>query len=198
MPDRRRSLDEQGSAYRRSRHWCLPVLLFTALCLSSGAPAAQDVRPEYELKAAFVSKFPQFAEWPESALNNSKTFNLCVARPNPFGRALDALIAGEALRGRPLVARDITDPQAIDACQLLFVPALPASERKALLARAATRPILTVGDYEGFLDEGGIVNLHIVDGRVRFDINAASANRAGVRLSSQLLRLAVHVREGPS
>ena len=177
----------------------LRALVLAAACATWDLrPTAQEVRPEYQLKAAFFSKFAQFVEFPESALTNSKTFNLCVARPNPFGRALDALIVGETLHGRPLAARDVSDPKAIDTCRLLFVPALLLSERKAFLTKAAALPILTVGDYDGFLEEGGIVNLRIVDGRVRFDINAASAHRAGVRLSSQLLRLALSVRRGPS
>jgi hypothetical protein len=165
--------------------------------MGAGA-AAQEVLPEYELKAAFVSKFPQFAEWPESALIDRKTFDVCVVRPSPFGQALEELIAEETLRGRRLVAREINDEQAIETCHVLFIPKLPLAQRKALLARAATRPVLTIGDYDGFLDEGGIVNLRIVDGRVRFDINAVSASRAGLRLSSQLLRLALYVRSRPS
>ncbi|MGH9372166.1 MAG: YfiR family protein [Vicinamibacterales bacterium] len=175
----------------------MPSLLLGA-CIWIAHPAAQDPGPEYRLKAAFVSKFPEFTEWPESALSNRKTLDLCVARPNPFGSSLSDLVVGETVRGRPLVARDVADARAIDTCQLLFVPRLPARARKALLARAATRPILTVGDYPGFLDEGGIVNLRLVDGQVRFEINVAAANRAGVRLSSQLLRLALNVRGGPS
>jgi hypothetical protein len=158
--------------------------------------AAQDAQPEYQLKAAFVSKFPEFTEWPEGALTSRQTIELCIVRPSPFGKALAELVAGETLRGRSLVTREIGSVQAIDTCQLLFVPSQSAIDRKQILARAEKLPVLTVGDYPSFLDEGGIVNLRIVDGRVRFDINVAAADRAGVRLSSQLLRLALTVRRG--
>jgi hypothetical protein len=63
--------------------------------------------------------------------------------------------------------------------------------------RAAALPILTVGDYGTFLDEGGIVKLLIIDGRVRFEVDLATAGRVGLRLSSQLLQLALNVRGGP-
>src|SRR4029077_21064360 len=120
--------------------------------------------------------------------------DLCVAGPNPFGSALAELVGGVTVRGRQLVTRDLDDPRAMETCQLLFIPALSATVRKELLVRASTLPVLTVGDYPGFLDEGGIVNLRLVEGRVRFEINLDAANRTGVRLSSQLLRLALHVR----
>ena len=48
-----------------------------------------------------------------------------------------------------------------------------------------------------FIDEGGIVALRMINGRVRFDINVEAANQAGLRLSSQLLQLALSVRGGP-
>jgi hypothetical protein len=172
-------------------------LLLLGASIWSAHPAAQGPGPEYQLKAAFVSKFPEFAEWPESALNGRKTLELCVASPNPFGNALADLVAGEELRGRPLVTRDVADARAIDTCQLLFVPQLAPSARKEFLARAAALPILTVGDYPAFLDEGGIVNLLVVNGQVRFEISVAAANRARLRLSSQLLQLALSVRGEP-
>jgi hypothetical protein len=170
----------------------------TGAFLLSLAPAAQDRSAEYRLKAAFVAKFPAFAEWPPQALEGRKTIDICVARPNPFGSTLDELVDGETVQGRPLVTREVSTPQTLANCHVLFVPAMPAATRKALLARAATLPALTVGDDPAFLDEGGIVQLTMSGGRVRFAVNTGAARRAGLQLSSQLLGLAVAVQGGPS
>jgi hypothetical protein len=159
----------------------------------AGHPAAQGAPPEYHLKAAFVSKFPEFVEWPESALRNRESIDLCVTRPNPFGRTLSDLVAGERIGDRSLITRDV-DAGEITDCHVLFISTGVRGERRALLARAATRPVLTIGDQDDFLDDGGIVNLRLVDGRVRFDVNVAASARGGVRLRSQLLRLALSVR----
>jgi hypothetical protein len=159
--------------------------------------AAQQIRPEYELKAAFLLKFAQFAQWPPSAFSGRKTFELCVVSPNPFGDSLQALAISEPVMGLPVAVRVATDVPAIDTCHVLFVPTR-AGGRKPLLDRARTLPILTVGEDGAFLDDGGVINLRVVDGRMRFDVHAAAAQRAGLRLSSQLIRLAVTVREdGP-
>ena len=66
-----------------------------------------------------------------------------------------------------------------------------------VLRAAAGRPILTVGDGDRFLENGGVIVMKIVDGRVRFEVNATNAARNGLRISSQLLSLALTVREGP-
>ncbi len=158
---------------------------------------AQSTAAEYQLKAAFVSKFPEFTEWPDTALDGRDTIELCIARPNPFGPALAELTNGQSLRGRKLSTREVESPRDIDSCQLLFIPNLSAPLRRAFLGRAAMLPVLTVGDYPAFLNEGGVVNLRIANGRVRFDVNVEASNRVGVRLGSQLLRLAAMVRGVP-
>ena len=101
---------------------------------------------------------------------------------------------GESVRGRPLRVRTVTASDPIANCHLLFVPAGPA--QRSLLSAAANHPILTVGDDPAFLDDGGMIALRVVNGRVRFEIDDAAARRVGLRISSQLLGLAVAVRGG--
>ena len=165
--------------------------------LATASAAAQHSGPEYARKAAVVSKFPHFAEWPQSALRDRRTLDVCVVKPNPFGKALSELIAGERLGDRALNLRYIDGRDRLEGCHVLYVPARPTVDRQALLGRAAGLPILTVGDYASFLDEGGIVRLRMIDGRVRFEVNVAPAGRVGLRLSSQLLQLALNVRGAP-
>ena len=185
----------RARAVRGRGRWCA-LLLGALLC--PAYPAGQTAEAEDQLKAAFVSKLPQFTEWPESTLDQLRRIELCVARPNPFGSSLRELIAGERLGTHPLVVREVDSPQDLDACQLLFVSSQSLHDRSGLLLRARGLPILTVGDAPTFIDEGGIVALRVIDGRVRFDINVEAANQAGLRLSSQLLQLALSVRGGPA
>jgi len=173
-----------------------PALLML-LSLHATRASAQQPDAEYALKAAFLSKFPYFAEWPEAALVNRHTIDVCVLKPSPFGATLQELIAGERLGERTLALRLIEDDDALTDCHVLFIPSRPRVSRKRLLARASALPILTVGDDGAFLDEGGILKLQMIDGRVRFDVDVAAASRAGLRLSSQLLQLAMQVRGGP-
>jgi len=81
----------------------------------------------------------------------------------------------------------------VPGCHVLFVSS--AADRVPLFVNAATgAPILTVSDAPGFLDEGGMIELRIIDRRIRFAVNVQAASRAGLRLSSQLLDLAIEVR----
>jgi hypothetical protein len=169
--------------------------MFAGCC--TAAVIAQQVLPEYQLKAAFVSKFPEFTEWPTVALDSRNTIDICVARPNPFGSTVSDFAAGEIVRGRQLQVREIASPADVPSCLVLFIPATSAAEQRELLVSAQKTPVLTVGESTTFLEEGGIIYLRLVDGRVRFDVNVGAANRVGVRFSSQFLRLALNVRGQP-
>lgn len=198
-PDSSRERDVSGCRQRRAASALLHRLLhgFLSLVVLSAIPAlpsSAQPTPEYELKAAFLSKFPEFTEWPKEAIDSRPTIDLCVAAPNPFGAVLEKLAAGEALEGRRYRVREVDAPAELEGCRVLFVPATAGRRGKRLLDAARQQPVLTVGETDGFLDEGGLVCLQLVEGRVRFDIDTGAARRVGIRFSSQLLRLARVVR----
>jgi hypothetical protein len=88
----------------------------------------------------------------------------------------------------------LDDPDGVYGCHVLFVAADSPFDHAELLAAAAPLPVLTVGDDPALLERGAILALRPVSGRLRFDANLDAADRAGLRLRSQLLRLAVNVR----
>ena len=144
----------------------------------------------------FVYRFPQFVEWPEAAVQQSPTLDLCVLPPNPFGADLEQLVSGESLNGRPLRVRVIDGADRVSECHVVFAAA--RSDLAAVVLKASTgRPILTIGESDEFLDAGGIIVLKVVARRVRFEVSTANARKAGLRISAQLLGLAAAVREEP-
>jgi hypothetical protein len=177
------------------RPLCLGALCFVLLFSLRGAAGvrAQDVPREYQVKAAFVFRFAHYVEWPEAATDKRTTLEYCVWPPNPFGESLRQLVAGEVLGGRRLVVRDLTPTASLATCHVLF---LHGGAIRPALAHVRSQPVLTVSDTPGFLDEGGIIQLVRTDNRLVFDISLPAAERAGLRLSSHLLRLAGTLRGG--
>lgn len=55
--------------------------------------------------------------------------------------------------------------------------------------------VLTVGEGEAFVHDGGMIAFVIENRRVRFDIHLTPAENAGVRLSSKLLNVARSVEK---
>jgi hypothetical protein len=188
-----------SSRYRRAWDWRGPfaawLLLFAWLACGHASVAAQGAPDEHRLKAAFLYRFPQFVEWPAQATAGRTTLDMCVLGPDPFDGVLEELAEGEQLEGRALKVRH-PEGDRIDDCHILYLPATQA-RRREILRRLNDAPILTVSDAPTFLDEGGMIQLFLRENRLRFNINAGAAEKARIRLSAQLLRLAQTVRGGP-
>jgi hypothetical protein len=182
---------------RVGRPSSLLLVAFVVTLAMGAAPARAQAGVEAdEVIAAMLSRFPQFVEWPDSVLEGRESVEICVAEPDPFGPLLDRFTVGEVLNGRSMTVRRVAVSERIDGCHVLFVSSAVERARR-LLVEAAEQPVLTVGEGSDFLDLGGIIGLRVVGQRLRFEVSTAAASRAGLRLSSQLLALAIDVRSRP-
>jgi hypothetical protein len=68
---------------------------------------------------------------------------------------------------------------------------------RAILEVIQKLPILTVSDMPHFVARGGMIEFVAQPSNVRFEVNRAAAERAGLSLSSELLKLAVKVKTSP-
>jgi hypothetical protein len=161
--------------------------------LSAGVnPEQMD---EYRVKAAFLYNFAKFVDWPEEAFRNAgEPFSVCILGADPFGRALDEVVAGKAIAGRPLAVRRIPDAHQSAGCHILFVSPSAGKQVLPVLAAAKQCGILTVGEAGSSGSEGMVINFILASGKVRFEINVAAAADQKLRVSSRLLSLATTIR----
>jgi hypothetical protein len=170
--------------------------LFAALPVISlgDAARAQPVVPkDYEVKAVYLYNFGRFITWPRS-IDTNDVFTVCVLGRDPFGRALDTTLAGEQIGGRALAARRLTRPQDAAGCRILFVSESEESQLERIFDRIDRAGILTVSDMPRFVARGGMIQFIAQGSKIRFEVNLAAAEGAGLMLSSELLRVAAAVR----
>jgi len=77
---------------------------------------------------------------------------------------------------------------------VLFVPAGEEARFAALSEKLPRTGVLTVGESDRFAALGGVVNFILGENRVRFEINRAAGEAAGLKLRAQLLKLAAPAR----
>ncbi len=174
---------------------CLPfVSLLLWLCLLALTPSMRAVEAsppsEFQIKAAFLLNFTKFIEWPANESAGS-AFSICVLGEDPFGPVLDQLVEGETVGGRKVAVRRIRAETA-GSCEILYV-SKQEQNIQAVLAGAGAG-VLTVGEGDGFLDDGGMIAFILENRRVRFNIDRGAAQKAGLKLSSRLLAVARSVR----
>jgi hypothetical protein len=178
------------------------VLAWSAQVPGSSAaadPAARSPPSEQEVKAAFLYHFAQLVTWPEPADASTGPVVVAVVGRDPFGARLEATIGAERVRGRPIRIERVARPEDLATPpHIAYIGVERAAEADRLLAGFRGAPVLTVGAAAGFAERGGMVEFRITrDSRVAFDINLRAAERAGLKLSSQLLKIARVLPEGP-
>ena len=176
-----------------------------ALCLllaaAAPAPAADRHKtdPEYRIKAAYIYRFLSFYTVEQAADNPSQAnaLRLGIIGRSPFDGAFDE-VKGTPVgaNGRRLVIEAATPrgkdrhPQRFD---VIFICRSEKHRVRQILAALEDQPVLTIADMDGFIEQGGMINLTLIDNQVRWEINQQVAQRSGIRLSSQLLRNATRV-----
>ncbi len=185
------------------------IILITWLFL---VPFLQPVRgddvtnQEYQIKAAFLFNFLKFVEWPKPKTKDSnEPVIISIIGENVFQDAFDN-IKNKTIEGKKVIVKQYKGisgldnasekhPQieAIRESHLLFICPSEKIYTPNILESVKEHGVLTVADYKGFLEAGGIINLIMEEKKVRFEINMVAAKQSGVQIRSQLLRLAKKV-----
>lgn len=164
-----------------------PLLAILAGVVLAAPPASAQVS-EAQVKAAFLYNFARFVEWPQTRRGATVVW-LCLIGADPFGPDADAL-NGRPVGSGTLRVRRVARPTDATGCDMAFLPAAEAARLPALVETARGRRIITVGDTPGGAASGLVINFYIERNRVRFEINIDAAQRTGLPINSQLLRLA--------
>jgi len=167
-----------------------PALLIVSALLARAPATAAEPLPlaEHQIKALYLFNFTKYVEWPASS--NATPFTIGIsAAPDVKNDLLD-ITRGKHVQGREIVVRTITTAQDVEACQLVFIGTTDKARIAALLQMAQDAVILTVGDAEGFLDLGGMVNFVRQENKLRLEIGLDAVQRARLVMSAKLLAVA--------
>lgn len=169
------------------------VLLTCVLAAPGPSPTlgseAADVSAEYRLKAAFLYNFAKFITWPDEDNRSDGVLRIGVAGATPAVASMKRVIEGQHVRKLRIELEEF-DPQAdLGRYHIVFV-GREYSDAPRLLEKINGRPVLTVGESAEFIPWGGAIRFLLRDGKVRFQIAPGQTDRAGLAISSRLLRLA--------
>lgn len=184
---------------RRVRPYLALVIMMAVLPCIPVLQAQQPKVSEYQVKATYLYNFGRFVQWPTTdTVAKGESFPICVIGQDPFGADLDAILTGEIIDGKAVVAKRVSKPQEAVSCRILYISSSEESRLKEVLAALDKAEVLTVSDMPDFSRRGGMIQFVLKEGRVRFEINLTSAEAARLVVSADLLKVASNVRKnGP-
>jgi hypothetical protein len=173
------------------------VALFWAHIIATPRAGAQQVSEavvnrEYTLKALFLYNFGSYIEWPAKAYADDKSpFVIGILGNAPLDATLQEIANTKKIAGRKVVLQRFETVEKLKPCNILFIPrGVPAEQQQAAIDAMKDKPVLVVGETEGFANRGGAVNFFVEQNKIRFEINTDIAKQQQLKVSAKLLALA--------
>jgi hypothetical protein len=170
-------------------------LLVVATLLVGVRVEAQAPMGESQVKAMFVYNFLKFVEWPVNASAGAKDpFVVLIIGEGATADATELFLQSKTIGERPVAVLRVQWDQSLRGARAAVVVERDPKKLHRILVAAAAAGVLTIGEGEEFATRGGIIGLLVLDRKVRFDVDTAAAQSAGLRVSSKLLALTHAVR----
>ena len=187
----------RGSEPGRSLSGTLLTRVVLLLGLGIFAPCALSVgqiqtASQYQVEAAYLYNFAKFTEWPKQSLPEGPSSLVIgvVGGDDEFLDVLRRTVAGKTIGPHPVNVRRASSPDEVKSCHLVFFRSSERKRTQSAIAGLHQASVLLVGEEPTFLQQGGMINLVLENGRIRFEVDRASLDRANLRLGSNLLTLA--------
>jgi hypothetical protein len=168
--------------------------VLTTFVLAEVSAATQSVSAP-GLKAGYLFTFTKFVEWPADVVPAGAPLSLCVVNDSAVADVLAQTSKGRSVDSHGLTVRHVKPDTPLPTCHVLYLAGSDPKHALDIVGSLDDEWVLTVSDAAGFAKTGGMVELFVEEGRMRFAVNVDALERAHVRLSSRVLALAKIVRD---
>ena len=163
------------------------VFLLFLGCYASIA-SAQAERKEANLKAVFIYNFTRYVEWDSTGMPRNE-FVIGVIGTSPVTSPLIDIARTNRVQNKRISIRRFEKPEDIRGCHILFISKNTPFSLASILERTE-KGVLTVSEENGFAKQGTAFNFVIAKDKLKFEANLKVLVVAGLKVSSQLLKLA--------
>jgi hypothetical protein len=154
---------------------------------------AAESYSEDAVKAAYLYRFAGYVNWPEEAPANA-VFSIDVLGSPGVAKELRRLLVGHSINGHPTQVREISSARDLGQANMLYASQGHAEVLRDLTPAPGSRAMLLVTDEVGGLKFGSALNFLTIDRNVRFEVSLTTAERWGLKISSDLLGVAIRVQ----
>jgi hypothetical protein len=154
---------------------------------------AADTYSEDAIKAAYLYRFAGYVDWPQPGPGNAP-FTIDVLGAPGIAKELRRLLPGHLINNRAPQVREIAATRELGTAQMVYVGAGRAHLLRSLVPVPGRASMLLVTDEEDGLTAGSTLNFLTVDRNVRFEVSLTAAERWGLKISSELLGVAIRVQ----
>lgn len=175
----------------------LPGILLAVMVLlcSFSRPLSQegDATSESTVKALFIYNFTKHIEWPASVMNGPR-FTIATFGENDVKERLVSVLKGRKLFDKSIEIRAINNTEEISGIHILYIGKTQSATIDKIIQQYGDKGILIITEEKGLSSKGAGINLIRKGDNLRFEINEIALRKAGLKVSNQLISLAISSR----
>lgn len=142
---------------------------------------------EYALKADFLYRFVDYVYW--KGYSKKQTFKIAILEESPITASLQNMA-----KNKKMDIKEYKNLKELGFCHILFVPYNCTIPIETILSKFSGKPVLIVTEQNGYGKKGAHVNFVTVENKLKFEVNLKAINKAGIGISSFLLKHAIIVQ----
>jgi hypothetical protein len=186
------SIPQQARRYASTGVVTIRLLLLWLLAFSASGTTTESI--EDGVKAAFLYKFADYVDWPETRFADANTpITIALMDADSIAGELNRIAVGRTAQGRTLAIKRLRPGESIDGVHILFIGGTTAPQSGQVLQAVMTHSVLVVTDADGALARGSMINFVLIERHLKFEVALDNVEKSGLKLSSRLLAVAQHV-----
>ncbi len=144
-----------------------------------------------KLHTVFIYNFIKHIEWPETYRQGD--FKIGVVGNSPIIGELEKLASTRKVGNQEISVVKFNNTADITNCHVIYLPNSESDEIGAVLEKVKNQSTLIVTDKKGLARAGAAINFMVEGSKQKFELNRSNATKYGLKVSSDLERLAIMV-----
>lgn len=168
------------------------LYIFILLVFSSFKVVINSDEQEYNLKAAFIYNFTNYIEWNDT---ESKEFIIGVLGGTEILDPLLDISEKHRVKEKRIAVKHFQNASEIEFCHILFISKDVTTPLTAIKTKISKEKTLLISENREYAEQGTAFNFTVIDNKLKFEANIRVINETQLKVSSQLLKLAIQIKE---
>ncbi|MBL3655725.1 YfiR family protein [Fulvivirga sediminis] len=143
----------------------------------------------YQLHAVYIYSFIRYVQWPSSSEEGD--FVIGIVGDSPIIDELERMAAAKKAGTRDIQVKKYTNLNGLDKADIVFISKNYTDDISGILNKVGSANTLLITEKEGLGVQGSNINFVNKNGKLAFELNRSAMDRADLKVSSELTRLAI-------
>ena len=140
-------------------------------------------------QGALLYYFSKFIQWPERTTGDR--FVIGVYGDVDVYNSVSKAMTGKIIEGKQVLIKRFSSVSQIIDCKVLYLAPNKSSSFYRVESVLKNTNTLLITQKDGLGAKGSHINLTVVDGRMKFELNKTQISKSGLKVSSALIKQAI-------